>query len=203
MSLIKCPECGKEVSDKSKTCVHCGYPLARNNTTQNKKGEPVVRSINKHLSLLLVGLAIIVFVIVIFICGMNGSKHIAPIKGHWECVNCQGEWRYADSNKEINGHSVLNVSSDGTFVFIADGGSEYKGKFVFQEIKHDVILRVDGEETKPDVYIYSIKGDEFIAYNKGEEELRISYYGRNIQFEIREKGNQTITAILQFKQVMD
>ena len=27
MSLIKCPECGKEISDKSKVCIHCGFPL--------------------------------------------------------------------------------------------------------------------------------------------------------------------------------
>ena len=27
MALIKCPECGKEVSDQSKTCIHCGFPL--------------------------------------------------------------------------------------------------------------------------------------------------------------------------------
>ncbi len=27
MSLIKCPECGKEVSDKSRICVNCGYPI--------------------------------------------------------------------------------------------------------------------------------------------------------------------------------
>lgn len=27
MALIKCPECGKEISDKSKACVHCGFPL--------------------------------------------------------------------------------------------------------------------------------------------------------------------------------
>lgn len=27
MALIKCPECGKEISDKSKQCIHCGYPL--------------------------------------------------------------------------------------------------------------------------------------------------------------------------------
>lgn len=27
MSLIKCPECGKEISDKSSTCIHCGFPL--------------------------------------------------------------------------------------------------------------------------------------------------------------------------------
>lgn len=28
MALIKCPECGKEVSDKASTCIHCGYPLS-------------------------------------------------------------------------------------------------------------------------------------------------------------------------------
>ena len=27
MALIKCPECGKEISDKSHQCIHCGYPL--------------------------------------------------------------------------------------------------------------------------------------------------------------------------------
>lgn len=27
MSLILCPECTKEVSDKAKQCIHCGYPL--------------------------------------------------------------------------------------------------------------------------------------------------------------------------------
>lgn len=27
MSLIQCPECNKEISDKAKWCVHCGYPL--------------------------------------------------------------------------------------------------------------------------------------------------------------------------------
>lgn len=33
--LIKCPECGKEVSDSAVTCVHCGYPL-----TQKKEDMP-------------------------------------------------------------------------------------------------------------------------------------------------------------------
>lgn len=27
MGLIKCPECGKEISDDLKECIHCGYPL--------------------------------------------------------------------------------------------------------------------------------------------------------------------------------
>lgn len=29
MSLIKCSECGKEISDKSKSCVHCGTSLKK------------------------------------------------------------------------------------------------------------------------------------------------------------------------------
>lgn len=31
--LIKCPECGKEISDKSTQCIHCGFPL---NKTDNR-----------------------------------------------------------------------------------------------------------------------------------------------------------------------
>lgn len=27
MALIECPECKKQISDKAKQCIHCGYPL--------------------------------------------------------------------------------------------------------------------------------------------------------------------------------
>lgn len=27
MAMIVCPECGKEISDKAKVCIHCGYPI--------------------------------------------------------------------------------------------------------------------------------------------------------------------------------
>lgn len=27
MGLMKCPECGKEISNKASACIHCGYPL--------------------------------------------------------------------------------------------------------------------------------------------------------------------------------
>ena len=32
MALIKCPVCGREISDQSKQCVHCGFVLVRTNT---------------------------------------------------------------------------------------------------------------------------------------------------------------------------
>lgn len=38
MALIKCPECGKEISDKAPACIHCGYPLQNQNA--NTGAEP-------------------------------------------------------------------------------------------------------------------------------------------------------------------
>ncbi len=29
MTLIQCPECGRDVSDKAEKCIHCGYPLCK------------------------------------------------------------------------------------------------------------------------------------------------------------------------------
>ena len=33
--LIKCPECGKEISDKSKQCIYCGFPLEEQEQTND------------------------------------------------------------------------------------------------------------------------------------------------------------------------
>ena len=32
MALINCPECNKEISNKSKVCVYCGYPINNQST---------------------------------------------------------------------------------------------------------------------------------------------------------------------------
>lgn len=38
MALIKCPECGKEISDKSPACIHCGFPLEATEPKENVNG---------------------------------------------------------------------------------------------------------------------------------------------------------------------
>ena len=35
MALINCPECGKEISDKSVACPHCGFPIESESITNN------------------------------------------------------------------------------------------------------------------------------------------------------------------------
>ena len=33
MSLIKCSECGREISDKATACIHCGCPISASKPT--------------------------------------------------------------------------------------------------------------------------------------------------------------------------
>ena len=48
MALIKCPECGKEISDASAACIHCGYPLNKNSGIQETEA-PNVESKEKEI----------------------------------------------------------------------------------------------------------------------------------------------------------
>ncbi len=70
MSMIKCSECGKEISDKAEKCVHCGNPLKKseqnNNGNESKaKGKNSVNSI----------LCIILIVIINLILFAGGTFH--------------------------------------------------------------------------------------------------------------------------------
>ena len=43
MALIKCPECGKEISDRAQACIHCGCPIAADNV----QGKVMIK-VSKH-----------------------------------------------------------------------------------------------------------------------------------------------------------
>ena len=48
--LIKCPECGKEISDKAEVCIGCGDPINKQSVvgekTEESNANPNIRSIN-------------------------------------------------------------------------------------------------------------------------------------------------------------
>lgn len=54
MALIKCPECGKEISDCAQNCPHCGYPINSNPTTSTQTDK--AQEIEKYLGLALQGI---------------------------------------------------------------------------------------------------------------------------------------------------
>lgn len=57
--LINCPECGKEVSDKSKNCIHCGYPFTQYKVEPKKVKKEIntYTGIRVFCGICLVGLA--------------------------------------------------------------------------------------------------------------------------------------------------
>ena len=65
MALIKCPECGKEVSDKADSCPECGYPISR------KSAPP--ESSRKNKSKIIT--AIFVIVLLFFCCEHISAEH--------------------------------------------------------------------------------------------------------------------------------
>lgn len=52
MSLIKCSECGKEISDKAASCSNCGNPINNSNSSQIREGGylgcPICKSKDLH-----------------------------------------------------------------------------------------------------------------------------------------------------------
>lgn len=53
MALFKCPECGKEISDKATSCIHCGFPLTpklKNVIRRHRDGSIVLEASNVSLA---------------------------------------------------------------------------------------------------------------------------------------------------------
>lgn len=94
MALIKCPECGKDVSDTAKSCIHCGYVLKEDIVAQpqtfviapeNQKSAK--KSLNKGVTInLIVAIVYLLFFAAyafvgegIYIDGIDRSGIIGPI----------------------------------------------------------------------------------------------------------------------------
>lgn len=68
MALIKCPECGKEISDKASACPNCGNPMDKifKNSKTNK---------NWVLRILIVCFILVLIILFFNMTGSNDKKH--------------------------------------------------------------------------------------------------------------------------------
>lgn len=65
MALIKCQECGKEISDKSENCIHCGCPVeVKVESITKETTTEVVNKPKKNNNKLIVGILVGVIVLV-------------------------------------------------------------------------------------------------------------------------------------------
>ncbi|MEG2458174.1 MAG: zinc ribbon domain-containing protein [Bacilli bacterium] len=115
MSIIKCPECGKEISTSATTCPHCGYPLTTpttvviNNTIAN--ADWVKKWKNKALSIKIITgiiaalfLAFLATSIVFYILNSGNSFNDSFVS------NVSSKFLY---------FSLIGVSAMGTLITVA------------------------------------------------------------------------------------
>lgn len=80
MALIKCLECGREVSDNATTCPSCAYPLA-----QKRHGRQLVvvieRTSKQWKGLKLIGVSLIILGLIAFCFGLGGESELPVAVG--------------------------------------------------------------------------------------------------------------------------
>lgn len=74
--LIKCSECGKEVSDKANTCPNCGAPIKEDEIKKEIKSSI---KISKKLAIILI-IALSLIIICAFIFGYFIPAHTYHVK---------------------------------------------------------------------------------------------------------------------------
>lgn len=79
MALIKCPECGKEISDMSNICIHCGYPL-KDMTSEDVMSKKITQNSNgqTHKILFFGMIALLVIVLLFSILTRSQPKPTNP-----------------------------------------------------------------------------------------------------------------------------
>lgn len=89
MALIKCPECGKEISDAAESCPNCGYPIKGQQQIGDSDGLGKGQETKKLKTVLFIVVGIILVVIVcggsllflfnIFLIPLSYSVRVYPI----------------------------------------------------------------------------------------------------------------------------
>lgn len=98
MALIKCPECGKEISDKAGNCPHCGCPIG--NKTDNNK---------HHKKKLLIIAAVVIIIIIAIVGAVFGILiNVNPVKKYSYYFGLNKSEKATEVyNDKINGDNQL------------------------------------------------------------------------------------------------
>lgn len=121
MAMIKCPECGKEISDKASNCPSCGYPIENQKiqVSSNVLEQPFIDRKSKKLNKKNI-LIIAVIVVMVIIGGIiYNIKVVQPQKieaqnkaTYEEAIELLENGKYEDGNKllkTITGYKDVDI----------------------------------------------------------------------------------------------
>lgn len=161
MAIIKCKECGKEISDNASQCPHCGYIYKK---TINKKEKSTAFKI---IIPIIVAIAVFIIGIVLFIAINKGIEKINEKKILNQIV---GTWQYTNISK-VNGsisYDIITFTENKNFKY-ASGIINTNFKYGFEGT---ITIYDDGN-----IWLYNDKG-EFLMHFQYDSEYG-ELYERN------------------------
>ena len=152
MALIKCPECGKEISDKAGKCPYCGYPIEETeNNVEKETGKQEILDVNKETPKkkkplnkkviitisAIIGAAVIgVGVYMVATADSrtyNQAKQLYEEANYKEAVEKFRKIEDYKNSKELIEKCEYNLSPDGQFLITFINGLEERWDFNDQE----------------------------------------------------------------------
>ena len=130
MALIKCPECGKEISNSANKCPHCGYTI--------KSIGKTISTNKKNITVAVIAVAVVLFVILCFNVFSRPNIKMDDFNtenGEFATLMFLGtptekdgdEWKYEDCGIKFYNIPVISVSydlSEGKYHLFFDGKYE-------------------------------------------------------------------------------
>ena len=148
--LIKCPECGKEISDRAVACPFCGFPLEKLEKKVDEKEVVIAQRGNRKIhttvlilsgvvfffALALIAIAIYSFTVNIIVGGVAsliGSSGLLVVS---LCTVIKLEiWR--SRNAKVVKDNIYYDANNGEFTFVDIFGNEFKvhksGSFLLRD----------------------------------------------------------------------
>lgn len=181
MSLINCPECGKEFSDKAFACPNCGCPSTElNNYTYVKEMPESERP--KLSSCLKCGTPIPVDIEECPFCGQQyrtnkavkkcplcGSNNISQKKNSNSCIECGYKWSFQSSDtlhlkkRSYKGFFIVVASIVAAmFVYSLFPSSDYDKSIEKTDAVDTAKINEISQPNALDGFLYEVSGDELL-----------------------------------------
>lgn len=129
MALIKCPDCGKEISDKAVVCINCGCPINKFEEKKNTNHKTEKKSNRKKLGIIF-GL-ILVLSVGLVLC-VIGNSNGNVIQNSQESINPYLEYLPSKTNDDgkIELPSEIIKNKENVYFLGKEGKISYhKGKY--------------------------------------------------------------------------
>ena len=196
MALIKCPECGKEISDRAASCPNCGCPISSMGSYQVEPKQEEVKQIDissnkvaksKNMKNIIIAIvAIIVIAVIAVFVGVSIRKKNAEAK---RAQQIQDVKNAMDKVDESLSELIEAMNVDTPFLYGDSASDEHKNQIKDildtitenQRIVDDAYANEDREFVKElDDYISTNK--TYRSWNEYNDEIK-KLYGNSISNE--------------------